>query len=282
MNAHSDALRLLTSQVARLKSDHEGRLLHAGNLALEQFNPMRKATYDVTLKAAAQAATSELAAHTVLVRDQVVLMARQLMLPLTDETRAQLLAIAGQAFDAAMYPQRLESLVGSMARKGERMGVKVSEWPMQPGIGRALHHVDTGNLIRRTLAVLGDELELIKLQSSHEADAPAHQSKIMTQNNTYNFSGNARLNQGSVDNFTNVYQTDLRVGQYIDDLRNALAVAELSADDKADAMVVVHEVEAALQTGKPKKSVVTALLNSLSHIANVTTIVAGLVGIVGK
>jgi hypothetical protein len=283
MNANSDALRLLTSQVARLKSDHEGRLLHSGSLALEQFNPMRKATYDVTLKAAAQAATKELSAHAVLVREQVVLMTRQLMLPLTDETKAHLLAIAGQAFDAAIYPQRLESLVGSMARMGERMGVKVSEWPMQPGIGHASHHAGTANMIRRTLAVLGDELELLKLQSSLEADTPTHQSKIMTQNNTYNLAGqNARLYQNSVDNSINVSQTDPRVGQYIDDLRNALTVAELSANDKAAAMEVVYEVEAALQSGSPKKSVVTALLNSLPHVANVTTIVAGLVGIVGK
>ena len=277
MNTHSDALSLLAGQVARLKADHDGRIHHAGVLALKQFNPMRKATYDMVLKAAAQSAFNELKAYAVLVREQVVSMARQLMLPLTDYTKEQLLAIAGQAFDAAIYPQRLESLEPSMARMGESMGVRVKEWNMPSGIGRALHHVDTANMIRRTLAVLADELELIKLKSSREADTPAHQSKNMTQNNTYNLSGsNARLYQNAVDNSINVYQSDPRVGQYIGDLRNALTVAELSAIDKAAAIEVVDEVEVALQTGKPKKSVVTALLNALPQVADVTTIAAGL------
>lgn len=280
LSAHSDALRVLSSQIARLKSDHMNRLHHASNLALEQCNPMHKATYDTTIKVAAQAAFEELRAHAQLVREQVALRARQLFLPLTDESKAQLLAIAGRAFDPAVYPLRLQMLEEAMARKGERMGINVKNWHMRSDIQIAAQHAATTNMIQRDLAMLADELELIKLQSAHEAATLTTRASVMNQNNTFNVSGdNARVNYNSVDNSTNVFQADTRVGQYINDLRNALVAVELSSTDKEAALEVVGQVEATLQSDCPQKSVVTALLDALPKVADVTTIVTGLVGL---
>lgn len=277
MTMHPDTHRLLCNQIARLKLDHEGRLHHASNLALEQFNPMRKATYDTTLKVAAQAAFEELKAYAQIVREQVALMARQLLLPLTDASKAQLLVIAGQAFDPAVYPLRLELLEEAMVRKGERMGINVKNWHMRSDIERALLEAGTANMIRRDLAMLADELEVIKLQSTHEAANPTPQTTVMNQNNTFNVSGDsARVNFNSVDYSINVFQADPRVGQYINDLRNALVAAELSSTDKEAALEVVGQVEATLQSDCPKRSVVTTLLDALPKVADVTTIVAGL------
>jgi hypothetical protein len=276
MNADSDLLDIFSRQVSRLKADHQAQLLSASSVALAQFNPMRKATYGLALNVAAQAAVDELKAYTQRLREQVVFMAGQLISPLTDEAIARLLAIADQAFDKDMYPQRLQMLEASMVREGERRSVRVNDWQMRSDIQRAAHHAGTSNMITRALAALADELELTKIQASRKATLSTHQSPIMTQQNTYNISGNSRLYQDSVDKSINIIQADSRLQQSINELRNALMAAGLSTAEEKEAMEVVSELDAALQAGSPKKTVIKALLDALPVVANITTIVTGL------
>ena len=261
-----------------------------------------------------------------------------------------------------------------MHRKGERYGFGVGEWGIRTDIERSLHHVSTSNHIRRALADMTDDLELITLQSSRDLSAgyqipegvqvpfaslmtdsvdvlksdgtkiaackasvqrdrifmdaanlliePSDlivrrmsngaeetyrvidpgfheafhgikanyqmevrklgipEAKAAVQNITYNISGhNARINQNSVDNSTNIVQVDARAIQYIEALRAELARAELPEKARIAAAEVVDEVEQAFRAGKPKKSVVSALLASLPHVADVASIVASIVGL---
>jgi hypothetical protein len=106
------------------------------------------------------------------------------------------------------------------------------------------------------------------------------EAKSAVQSITYNITGNnARINQNSTDNSTNVVQIDARAIQHIEALRKELELVQLPESEKAAAREVVNEVEDAFRSGKPKKSVVSALLKSLPHVANITSIIAALRGL---
>lgn len=108
------------------------------------------------------------------------------------------------------------------------------------------------------------------------------EAKSAVQSITYNITGNnARINQNSIDNSTNVVQIDARAIQYIEELRKEIEGSNMSAPDKADANEVIDEIEGAFRSGNPKKSIVTALLNALPHVANVASVVSAIAGLVG-
>lgn len=108
------------------------------------------------------------------------------------------------------------------------------------------------------------------------------EAKSAVQSITYNITGNnARINQNSIDNSTNFVQIDSRALQYIEELRKEIENSTLSAADKADAKEVIDEIEGAFRSGNPKKSIVAALLKSLPHVANVTSIASAIAALVG-
>ena len=114
----------------------------------------------------------------------------------------------------------------------------------------------------------------------HKLGLPEARSAV--QSITYNITGNnARVNQGSIDNSTNVVQIDARATQYIEALRKEIDGSSLSAPEKAEAREVIDEVDNAFRSGKPKKPVITALLKALPHVANVVSIVSAIAGLVG-
>ncbi|MED5607806.1 hypothetical protein VV867_08910 [Pseudomonas sp. JH-2] len=105
------------------------------------------------------------------------------------------------------------------------------------------------------------------------------EAKAAVQHITYNLSGvNSRVNVNSTDNSTNVININSEVAQEIGTLREAISAAPLSEAEKKDASEVVEAVEAQFQTGKPKRSIVSALLSSLPKVlevgASVATILA--------
>lgn len=98
---------------------------------------------------------------------------------------------------------------------------------------------------------------------------------------TYNISGsNARVNNNSVDQSTNVVQIDQRVSEHIEALRTAINRSSLSPSEVAEANDVIDEIDGAFRSGKPKKTVVLALLKALPHVANVASIVSALSGLI--
>ncbi len=107
------------------------------------------------------------------------------------------------------------------------------------------------------------------------------EAKSAVHNITYNITGNnARVNQNSTDNSTNLVQIDGRVSQHITALRREIDESGLSAQEKEDAHEIIDGVHGAFQSGKPKRTVVTALLSALPHVANVASIVAAIAGFI--
>lgn len=97
------------------------------------------------------------------------------------------------------------------------------------------------------------------------------------QNVTYNISGhNARINQNSTDNSVNSVAINTRAIAFVDDLRSAVKALQLPDLQESDALDILDIVQVQVESGKAKKSVVSTLLASLPHIANVTSIAASL------
>ncbi|MBI5890098.1 MAG: hypothetical protein HZB47_05405 [Nitrosomonadales bacterium] len=106
------------------------------------------------------------------------------------------------------------------------------------------------------------------------------EAKKAVQNITFNITGhNARINQNSIDNSTNVVQVDSTALQNLQALRAEISRLHISEEERVSAIEVVDTVEEQFKSGAPKKSVVSALLNSLPHVANITSIVAAIVSL---
>ena len=108
------------------------------------------------------------------------------------------------------------------------------------------------------------------------------EAKSAVQNITYNITGNnARVNQSSIDNSTNVVQFDARAIQYVEALRKEIDRLNLSASEKVEANEIIDDVDSAFRSGKPRRSVVSALLKALPQAANVASIVSALASLAG-
>lgn len=106
------------------------------------------------------------------------------------------------------------------------------------------------------------------------------EAKQAVQTITFNITGhNARINQNSVDNSTNVVQVDSAALRNLEALRAEISRLQISEEDRFAAIEVIDSVEEQLKSSNPKKSVVSALLNSLPHVAAITSIVATIVSL---
>lgn len=100
------------------------------------------------------------------------------------------------------------------------------------------------------------------------------------QHITYNVSGaNARVNVNSTDNSTNIANIDSQVSQHVETLRGEILNAGLTAEQVQEALEIVDVVQQQFESGKPKKSVVMALLESIPPIARAAVSIAGLIAL---
>ena len=93
------------------------------------------------------------------------------------------------------------------------------------------------------------------------------------QNLTVNMTGHgARFNYQSTDHSTNVLTVNASVVNHLQRLRTEIQRAALNSCEKDAALEVVDAIEEQVASGKPKKSVVTALLASLPAVESFTNI----------
>lgn len=146
--------------------------------------------------------------------------------------------------------------------------------------------VQPGDLILRKMSNGAEETYQVVDPGFHENfhGIPAHyqmdvrklgipEGKRAIQHITFNISGpNARVNQGSVDNSFNFVGQNQEITDLIGALRAEISKAGLSLDEHEEATEVLCSIEENLQSPKPKKAVVTALLGALPHIATIATL----------
>lgn len=150
--------------------------------------------------------------------------------------------------------------------------------------------IEIGDLIRRKMSNGGEETFRVLDPGFHEKfhSIPAgYQMRVVklgvpeaaqaVQSITYNISGhNARINQNSVDNSTNVVTVNPDAVELLSALRNELARMDLSPDQRKDASDLLDTAEAQIQGGKPSKPVLSAVLKALPNAANIAAIVSAL------
>lgn len=95
----------------------------------------------------------------------------------------------------------------------------------------------------------------------------------------YNVSGaGARVNHHSVDNSTNTITVDSQVQGSLNTIREELEKSDLPREEIHQALEVVAELQQQFESGKPRKTIISALLGVLPSIATITkaaSVIAG-------
>lgn len=99
---------------------------------------------------------------------------------------------------------------------------------------------------------------------------------------TYNISGpNARVNNNSTDNSTNVLNINSDVAEHISMLRSE--IEKLVTDNvlKNEALEIVNAIEGQFESPSPSKAVLKTLVSALPHISSIASIGAFLLSVLG-
>ncbi|MFM5618468.1 hypothetical protein ACET62_03090 [Aeromonas veronii] len=103
------------------------------------------------------------------------------------------------------------------------------------------------------------------------------EAKREVQHITYNVNGNnARINQNSIDNSTNIFIAIPEATQLLSTLRTAIDNTPMLVHERETAAELLDSVENQFTTDKPKRSVVKALLTALPYAENFTNIITAL------
>lgn len=97
------------------------------------------------------------------------------------------------------------------------------------------------------------------------------EAKQHIQSITYNVSGaGARVNHQSVDNSVNTTVLDSTVAGGLSTIREEIERSGLPKAEIEAALEVVDELKQQFEAGKPRKSIVSALIGALPSIAGIT------------
>jgi hypothetical protein len=153
--------------------------------------------------------------------------------------------------------------------------------------------IEPGDVLRRQMSNGGEETYEVVDPGFHEAfhGIPAsYQMRVRklglpeaeraVQSITYNLNGpNSRVNQNSVDSSINSVVTNSDVMQLVEALRDEVARLKLEERQRDDANEIIDAVEHQIQSRKPSKVAVGALLAALPHAASIATIVSTITGL---
>ncbi|KDC49041.1 hypothetical protein [Pseudoalteromonas fuliginea] len=100
---------------------------------------------------------------------------------------------------------------------------------------------------------------------------PEAESEV--KNITYNFHGdNARVNNDSIDNSTNVVNSGSEISEHIELLRSEVNRLIQDANEKSDALDVVDAIEGQLTSEKPSRVVIKTLISALPHAGSIASV----------
>ena len=153
--------------------------------------------------------------------------------------------------------------------------------------------IEPGDLLRRQMSNGTQETFEVLDPGFHEAfhGIPAsYQMRVRKlglpeaeralQSITYNLNGpNSRVNQNSIDNSVNSVAVSPDVLQLIEALRHELTRMDLEVQHKANANEIIDAVEHQVQSQKPSKIAVKALLAALPHAASIASIVGAIMSL---
>jgi hypothetical protein len=175
-------------------------------------------------------------------------------------------------------------------------GIKAAVQSEEISILQSQPFIEPNDLIIRSMSNGGEETFVVLDPGFHEGLGPipagyrarvrkmgVPEAQSAVQSIVYNVTGsNARINNHSVDNSTNLVQDNSgEVAQLLAELRGAINAAPLPPADRDEALEIIDGVESQFTSEKPKRSVVRAMLNALPHVATVATTIGALVSLAG-
>ncbi|RRV17060.1 hypothetical protein [Pseudomonas saudiphocaensis] len=155
--------------------------------------------------------------------------------------------------------------------------------------------IETGDLIQRSMSNGAEETYKVIDPGFHERfhGIPAGyqmdviklglpEAKAAAQHITYNISGtNNRINQNSTDNSINVVSSNTEIQEHLKALRDEIERLCLSKEEQLASYEVIDAVEAQVESGKPSKAVVKALLNSLPSAGSIASLGSFIISLLG-
>ncbi|MFK5975014.1 MAG: hypothetical protein QM493_00775 [Sulfurovum sp.] len=101
------------------------------------------------------------------------------------------------------------------------------------------------------------------------------------QSITYNMHGsNARINNNSIDNSTNIVNINQDVVEYLTQLRQEIEKLVTSNKEKKEALEIVTAIEREFESNSPNKTIINALIGALPILGNIATITSLILSIV--
>ncbi|WP_351189330.1 hypothetical protein [Shewanella sp. TB4-MNA-CIBAN-0142] len=186
--------------------------------------------------------------------------------------------------------------VSLLKKNGEKFeDIKASVQPKQIFIERSDILIEPEDLIQRKMSNGGVETYqvidpvfyeqqgsfLAHYQITHKKLGLPEAEKAI-QNVVYNISGpNARVNNNSTDNSSNVVNFNNDLSEAIEALKTEVNRLNIPSQEKSEAIEVIDAIEVQCQSEKPSKIVVNALLKSLPHVASLTSIGSLIVSLLG-
>ena len=190
----------------------------------------------------------------------------------------------------------LNDTVALLKKSGDRVeGIKASVQSKKTFINRADILIETGDLIQRNMSNGGEETYEVIDPGFHENfhGIKAHyqishrklglpEAKSAIQNITYNISGtNARVNNHSIDNSTNISNINEDITEHISMLRSEIARL-LAEQEQKPAMEVVDAIEGQFKSNSPSRVVVKTLLSALPAGGSIASIGSFLLAALGS
>lgn len=192
------------------------------------------------------------------------------------------------------FSSLMTDTISILKKDGNQLeGIKASVQSDKIFISGTTLLIESGDLIQRRMSNGGEETFEVIDPGFHEKfrSIPAGyqmtvkklgipEAKAAIQNNTFNITGhNARINQHSIDNSTNIANVNTDAIELIAILRSTVQRADLSSEEKNSATEIVDAVDAQFRSGSPRRPVVAALLSALPNAANVATIISSLLAL---
>lgn len=155
--------------------------------------------------------------------------------------------------------------------------------------------VEPNDLIQRIMSNGGAETFRVIDPGFHEKfhGIPAHyQMKVhkfgvpeaekAIQSITYNISGpNARVNNNSTDNSTNIANFNEDIAEHLALLRQEIGRLVSSVEKKKDALEVVDAIQGQFESQLPSRAVVKTLVSALPHAGSIASIGSFLLAALG-
>lgn len=155
--------------------------------------------------------------------------------------------------------------------------------------------IEPNDLVQRIMSNGGVESFRVIDPGFHEKfhGIPAHyQMKVQnlglpeeekaSQSITYNITGpNARVNNNSTDNSTNIANINQDVADHLALLRQEIGRLVTSQEEKKDALEIVDAIQGQFESSTPSKAIVKTLVSALPHAGSIASIGSFLLSALG-